>query len=186
MPIFLSHLSPSTGSADHCQICGPKQKSSCPAVNFQAISLSAYLGSENTPRVIFGTTIPGHTRHSIMSFRVTSVRHEKWPVGRLLLDHRDGTYEDEYLVKWEPSWMPASSITSVGEQPPTQTKTSKKVSFRQQKCTQYQIRYTCGHSLNSEFVKCNRHKDPDVRCPGVIYEEEKRSPHNCRQCNRSG
>ena len=47
-------------------------------------------------------------------------------------------------------------------------------------CTQYQIRYTCGHSLNSEFIKCPAHaKKDDQRCPKGTweYKVEKVSSH---------
>ncbi|KAF1957536.1 hypothetical protein CC80DRAFT_491625 [Byssothecium circinans] len=56
---------------------------------------------------------------------------------------------------------------------------------QREKCTQYQIRYTCGHSLNSEFVKCKKHESTDQKRPGVNYEEEKQSTHKCRSCNQS-
>jgi hypothetical protein len=56
-------------------------------------------------------------------------------------------------------------------------------------CTQYQIRYTCGHSQNSQFVKCPSHdKKEDERCGKGKWElkEEAQSTHKCRLCLRSG
>lgn len=52
-------------------------------------------------------------------------------------------------------------------------------------CTQKQIRYTCGHTIGGEFIKCHKHipRDDD-RCAGINiqYVEVKLSPHKCRNC----
>jgi hypothetical protein len=56
-------------------------------------------------------------------------------------------------------------------------------------CTQNQIRYACGHTQNSEFVKCSQHdKKEDQRCATGKWKfaEEKVSTHKCRQCLMSG
>ncbi|KAJ6070298.1 hypothetical protein N7467_011617 [Penicillium canescens] len=55
-------------------------------------------------------------------------------------------------------------------------------------CTQVQIRYACGHSTGSEFMKCRRHMhSEDERCPGrqVTHIDGKTSLHKCRSCLRS-
>ncbi|KAJ5177154.1 uncharacterized protein N7482_003031 [Penicillium canariense] len=57
------------------------------------------------------------------------------------------------------------------------------------KCTQMQVRYSCGHTLGGEFIKCARHIDrEDERCSNrsILYVEAKQSSHKCRTCLRSG
>jgi hypothetical protein len=55
-------------------------------------------------------------------------------------------------------------------------------------CTQYQIRYSCGHSLNAVFVKCAAHaNNEEVRCRTGQweYKELRTAPHRCRDCSKS-
>jgi hypothetical protein len=55
-------------------------------------------------------------------------------------------------------------------------------------CTQWQIRYTCGHTLNMEFVKCPTHeKKEEERCRYGVWEymDAKYSTHKCRECLKS-
>ncbi|KAJ5980877.1 hypothetical protein N7481_008175 [Penicillium waksmanii] len=52
-------------------------------------------------------------------------------------------------------------------------------------CTQMQIRYTCGHTIGGEFVKCRKHLPrEDDRCAAINIQhvEAKLSPHKCRNC----
>lgn len=52
-------------------------------------------------------------------------------------------------------------------------------------CTQMQIRYTCGHTIGGEFVKCQKHLPrEDDRCAAINIQhvEAKSSPHKCRNC----
>ncbi|CAI7611832.1 unnamed protein product [Penicillium pancosmium] len=52
-------------------------------------------------------------------------------------------------------------------------------------CTQMQIRYTCGHTIGGEFVKCQKHLPrEDDRCAAINIQhvEAKFSPHKCRNC----
>lgn len=56
-------------------------------------------------------------------------------------------------------------------------------------CTQWQIRYTCGHSQNSEFVKCAKHDaKEDQRCSLAVveYKEAKASGHSVETAWRVG
>ncbi|OQE23557.1 hypothetical protein PENSTE_c008G10317 [Penicillium steckii] len=52
-------------------------------------------------------------------------------------------------------------------------------------CTQMQVRYTCGHTIGGEFLKCQKHfVREDERCAScdIQYVEAKLSSHKCRTC----
>ncbi|PVH98644.1 hypothetical protein DM02DRAFT_615674 [Periconia macrospinosa] len=54
-------------------------------------------------------------------------------------------------------------------------------------CTQEQIRYSCGHEKDGEFIKCATHASTDSRCSSntIQYKTVRSSTHSCRTCSNS-
>ena len=48
-------------------------------------------------------------------------------------------------------------------------------------CTQFYIKYFCKCKKDSEFQQCDQYTGTNIRCSTITKEEQKQSPHSCKQ-----